>query len=361
MRKTLRIASIFVLVLVGIHLLIGGYVWISNTLYLGNVNQAYTKYLAANSHSVSNTDIIDTFFDGVLDQRFYEANVVLLGENHGFADVQRIDVALLKHLNQQSNLRYYIAEMDSTLGNLLNAYLTDNTVNEALLSKVIIQMSERIPQQASQELFAKWREIRRYNQTLPDSLRIQVLGIDKDYNDTSPISRDSMMVKNLTSFITRKNLQNEKFYGLFGYFHVMQKPVGENTAIPFACRLKKSNLSTFSQVRSMVVYHVDSQVYFPENEQFPTPEDEKISFLNDDGPVTLVKGINDLKKVTAPNTLTLFKLDEDGSPYRDSQHLAGIKVNFLGEDLLPINSAASTVDYFQYAFLGRNARALTKY
>ena len=115
------------------------------------------------------------------------------------------------------------------------------------------------------------------------------------------------------------------------------------------------------KVKSIVVYHSDSEVYLPKNSQFPTPDSEKIGFLNDDGPITLVKGINDLEEITEPNSITLFNINGDDSPYKNSQNLAGIKVNFFAEDLLPLSSNNATVDYFQYVILGRNSKALTKY
>ncbi len=111
----------------------------------------------------------------------------------------------------------------------------------------------------------------------------------------------------------------------------------------------------------MVNYHVNSEVYFPENDQFPSPENEKLGFLNDGGPIVLVKGIKDLKKVTTPNTVSIYNLNGDGSPYKNSKDLAGIKVNFLGSDILPVNAEANTTDLFQYVILGRNSSALTRF
>lgn len=362
MKKILRIFGIFIIILIGIHLIFGAYIWISNKTYLGMVNQENIKYLESHKSSTSNNDINEDFFIDTFDEDFYNSSIFLLGENHGFADVQKIDLALLKHLHSRVGLRYYIAEMDSTLGSKLNTYIQDSVEDDNLLKEVVIQLRNRIPQQASQELYEKWQEIRSFNLALPDSSRISVIGIDKNFKDTNTqISRDSAMAKNLTQFIEDNNLQSGKFYGLFGYFHVMQKRVGENTVNPFASQLVSSNNNFADKVKSIVTYHLDSEVYFPKNEQFPTPDSEIIGILNDDGPITLVKGINDLKEVTKANSITLFNLNSDQSPYKNSQTLTGIKVNFFGEDVLPRNSANPTVDYFQYVILGRNSKALTKF
>lgn len=358
MKRIIKIFGIFILAVIGIHLIFGVYIWISNSIYVGGTDQKNKKYLAANNSSSSNTRLHENFFEEVFEEEFYNATIFLLGENHGFEDVQKIDLALLKHLQRKVGLRYYIAEMDYSLGEKLNAYIQDNIENEKKLTEVVFQMKDRIPQQASQEYFEKWRKIRKFNMTLPDSLRITVVGIDKEYGDNrTEISRDSAMLKNLNSYIKDNSLQSEKFYGLFGYFHVLQKSVGKNTVNPFASRL----VSSEKNVKSIVVYHLDSEVYFPKNEQYPTPDSEVLGILNDNGPITLVKGIKDLKAITEPNTITLFNLNGDGSPYKSSNNLAGIKVNFFAKDVLPRSSEYSTVDYFQYVILGRNSKALTKF
>ena len=80
-------------------------------------------------------------------------------------------------------------------------------------------MKDKIPQQASIEYFQKWKEIRKFNITLPDSLKIRVVGIDKKYDDNqSNISRDSAMVRNLNQYIKQNSLQDEKILWLVWLF-----------------------------------------------------------------------------------------------------------------------------------------------
>ena len=107
-------------------------------------------------------------------------------------------------------------------------------------------------------------------------------------------------------------------------------------------------------------YNLDSEVYFPKNDQYPSPSDEKSELLNADGPLILVKGINDLRATTREHSITLFNLEQEDSPYQKSQLLAGVKVNFFGGAVLPHNSAQKTTDFFQYVILIRNSSALTK-
>ena len=237
-KKIIKIFGILLLSIIGLHLIFVVYIWISNSIYLGGVNQSNVEYLASNKTTSPNDSIEEDFFKGFFDEEFYNSNIFLLGENHGFSDVQKIDLALVKHLQQEVGLRFYIAEMDYSLGDKLNNYINDSIQNQALLNEVVTQMKERIPQQASKEFYNKWEKIRKFNLKLPDTQRITVLGIDKELDiDQEQISRDAAMFKNLNQYIRNNNLKNEKFYGLFGYFHVMQEPIGENTVKPFASRL----------------------------------------------------------------------------------------------------------------------------
>jgi hypothetical protein len=63
----------------------------------------------------------------------------------------------------------------------------------------------------------------------------------------------------LTSkFIEKLNIENEKFYGLFGFYHVLQHGTMKEGK-PFAERLKNSGFKT----SSMVSYTLDSEMYLP--------------------------------------------------------------------------------------------------
>lgn len=251
-------------------------------------------------------------------------------------------------------VKYYIAEMDSITAKKLNAFLTDSLKNQQTLKEVVLAINERIPQQSSQELFDKWNDIYDYNQKLTDSSKITVIGIDKNFDDNSKVARDSAMAINFKNSIKKLSLENEKFYGLFGYFHVLQN-VTENGKETFASELKKSDIKT----TSFVSYTLDSEMYLPKNPQFPTPENERVDWINADGPLQLVKGINDLKELSKPNSITLFKLNAKNSPYLQSQLLISVKSRVFGESIVP-QKGTFTTDYFQYVFLLKNSKALTK-
>lgn len=349
MKKILKFLKYFFITVFAIILISVVYILISNKIFIGGTDSEFTDYLK-NNHVSVHDKIDDQFFD----DNFYNSQVILLGEVHGYADNQKLDQELLTFLNQKAGIRYYIAEMDSTNSHKLNLFLHGSTKDQNLLKEVVLAIQKRIPQQSSKELLEKWNHLYDYNQTLQDSLKISVIGIDTDFNDSSrKISRDSAMIINFKNSVKKLNIGHEKFYGLFGFYHVLQHGVKKNEK-PFAERLKNSGFKT----SSIVSYTLDSEMYLPKNPQFPTPDDQKIGWVNADGPLMLVKGINDFKEFTQPNSITLFKLNAHNSPYQHSNKLISVKSTMFGESFTPQENT-NTLDYFQYMVLLRNSKALT--
>jgi hypothetical protein len=349
MKKILKCIKITFISLLSIILLFIAYLYISNKLFLESKDDDNLSYLSKNKVQIG-ASIDEKLFD----DEFYKSQVFLLGEIHGYADNQKIDQEMLFFLNKKVGVKYYIAEMDSLTAKKLNIFLFEKQKNKAILKEVVESVKKRIPQQASQELFDKWNAIYDYNQKLADSLKITVIGIDKNFDDESKGSRDEAMVVNFENSIKKRHLQNEKFYGLFGFFHTLQKKT-ESGRATFAAGLKDSGV----KVTSLVSYTIDSEMYLPKIPQFPTPENEKVDWINADGPLMLVKGINDLKELSKPESITLFKLNAKNSPYLKSQNLITVKSRAFGENIVPLKDASVT-DYFQYVFLLRNSKALTK-
>ncbi|KAF2513403.1 hypothetical protein [Flavobacterium foetidum] len=349
MKKFLKFIKFTFLTILSLFIIFALYFYISGKIFLESKNQENVDYLKAN-----NAVIKDSINGKLFDKNFYDSQVFLLGEIHGFADNQIIDRELFFFLNKKIGIRYYISEMDSITAKKLNNFLSDKTKNETILKEVVVAVAQRIPQQSSRELFDKWDAIYDYNQKLPDSSKITVIGIDKNFDDKSKEPRDLEMIKNFKNAIQKLKLENEKFYGLFGFYHVLQSELESGSKI-LGVELKKAGFKTIS----FVSHTVDSEMYLPKNPQFPTPENEKVEWGNADGPLVLVKGINDIKEVSKPNSITLFKLNSENSPYFKSQNLVYLKSRLFGDNIIPKENAFAT-DYFQYVFLLRNSKALSK-
>lgn len=116
----------------------------------------------------------------LFDSAFYAGDVFLLGENHGYAVPQTLDLTLLKHLNQRVGLRYYLAEMDVAQADLVNCFLTTGSAAplDSLFRGFLAQTLAGTSQWGNQQFYDKIVAIRAYNQTRPDSLRIRFLGVD---------------------------------------------------------------------------------------------------------------------------------------------------------------------------------------
>jgi hypothetical protein len=302
MKLVLKVLKFIFLTILSVILILILYYFVSSKIFLESKNSENINYLKNNKANITNT--ID---EKLFDSDFYKSNVFLLGEIHGYADNQKLDKELLFFLNKKLGVTHYIAEIDSLTAKKLNLFLNNKFKNKELLKEVVLDIKIRIPQQASKELFDKWMDIYDYNSKLEDSLKINIIGIDKNLDDNSSISRDVAMFENFKNCIKNNKLKDKKFYGLFGFFHTLQNPT-DNGKDTFASRLTKSGF----RVTSFASYTLESEMYLPNNGQFPTPKDEKVSW-NADGPIQIIKGINDLKTASEPNSITLFKLNSENS------------------------------------------------
>ena len=259
MKKFFKIILIILLsaiVIIAIALLV---FTLSNRMFIGGTDETHTSYLNSNKIVIHADNPLGNSKSTVFNHSVYTSKIVLLGETHGYAEVQDIDKALLFHFNKTKGTRYYVAEIDSLTADKLNLFLKKPEKDTLLLKDVVANVKRRIIQQAGRELFNKWSDVYDYNRTLPDSLRISVIGLDKSVGDTLKIPRDSVMAMRLAALMEQPGMENETFYGLFGMFHVFQEGVTPNNVLSLAARLKDRNIS----VKSIVCMQVDSEVYMP--------------------------------------------------------------------------------------------------
>jgi len=411
------------------------YVWIA----LGRPDPAVVTYLRAQQRPVP-TAAPAAFPD--FEPGFYANQLFLLGESHGSAAPQELDFALLRHLNQKTGLRNYVAEIDPSQAFFFNRYLA--TGHEADL-QTVFRGWDGAEQWGNQDFYDKVRRIRQLNQTLPPAARIRFIGLDRiqhvevalqhlgailaqeqepgpgaagrsavldtlrqlsagpvpteaalarlahrllpafrsdsaasglsaagraqvaqllrnaSYLRGPSIRRDSVMLLNLQADYVRLGLQNEKLYGLWGMYHVMQAAVSDSQ--PFAALVRASALPLRGRVVSLAIFTADSEVFIPAAAipaavRPPSPS-VNVGWLNSAGPVVLVPGIRDLLAAApAGAPATVFRLDAPQAPYRHSLRLATTQAPLMGQTLAPTRTGAATTDYFQYAVLLRNSAAV---
>jgi hypothetical protein len=175
------------------------------------------------------------------------------------------------------------------------------------------------------------------------------------------IRRDSVMLLNLQADYERLGLQQEKMYGLWGIYHVLQSEVSNSH--PFAALVRTSSLPLRGRVVSLAIFTTDSKVMIPASvvpaAVRPPEPSVVVGWLNSAGPVVLVPGIRDVLAASpASAPVTLFRLDAPQAPYYRSLRLATVEAPLLGQTLTATHAGAATTDYFQYAILLRNSPAV---
>lgn len=338
---------------------------------------------------------------------FYTSKLILLGESHGVAAPQVLDLELLTHLNARIGLTDYLAEVDPVQGAMLNRYL--ETGDEAVLDRVFDYWSESGAQWGNAAFEAKVRGIRALNQTLPAERRVRILGIDaiQDWplfaewiaanggtidvdalttaaaDRANPealatlaqaavasLSRQTPETVRLSGVLTdlgakagreatifntygravrSGELGDRPAYGLWGVYHVMQ--AGVNQTRPFAMRVKESDLPAAQAMTSLIVLSLDSAVQIPA----PTPQGVqrmRLENFNIDGPYVMVQGAATLRAASLPNQFTIFDPGAAGSPIEGGDFM-NIRSSVQRFEMDEPTAAAST--YAQYVGVFRNS------
>jgi len=135
--------------------------------------------------------------------------------------------------------------------------------------------------------------------------------------EKSGVNRPEAMFRNYKQLYSILHFENEKLYGMWGFFHSHQVPVqfyGED----FASKLVSSAHTSAKKVISIVCLPIDSKY----NEwDSKTQTWKKKSFSYDDKSLLQVDGIEDLKDLTTTNSTTLFKINGLNSPFSKTGRL----------------------------------------
>jgi hypothetical protein len=132
---------------------------------------AFTGHLAQHRGRV---DLESASFS--FDPEFYRNRLILLGEVHGMAIGQKLDLALLKHLVARAGVRTYVAEVDFAQAAHINRYLRSGDI--AQLDAVFAGWARRGLQWANVEFRDKLLLLRAMNLSLPATRRVHLFGAD---------------------------------------------------------------------------------------------------------------------------------------------------------------------------------------
>lgn len=370
------------------------------------VGNKYVSYLKKNT--LIQSPIKDTL-QLKFDEEFYDNHLFLVGELHEVETSPVIDVAMFKHLHEKINVEVYLAEMDIAQSYYLNQYLNNSSTQN--LNNILKDWVIYIGQVSKAYRKGKWEKLKYYYQTLPDTKKFKVFGVDKmnDFNllhtllkEKVPVeytipkgeneiigwgtknipeilsthdfeendrqllenihfnisnlekikSRDEFMYKNFHHYYEQNDWMNKKLYGCFGFYHTLQGL--EKT---FAGRLNKSNeVNIKEKMISINAIYTNSHLTVLSSYLPPFIADDteytKLAFSHDSMFDYYVMGIEDFKRVGEKKSINLFQLNARNSPY--NQSLRGTS-NF---SLLPFWGSINikdedtvTTDYFQYIFV----------
>ncbi len=375
----------------------------------------YTRYLSNNMQVMRQTEqglVLNNF-----DKDFYSNQLFMVGEIHEVATSPLLDVAIFEKLNLDLGISVYIGELDIAQSYFLNEYIKGS--NEFGLQYILKDWVVGIGQH-SKEVRDKFEKLRNIYAQVPEDKKFEIVGIEMNtdfdlikeilirklnidaidlYMDDSEfvvwckknlpvylenkkdqISEDDLyLISNILfnfeqyhenwywyrdkySFLNfkrlhiQRNWKDKKLYACYGFAHTLQ-------GFPFtlAGRIKKDTiLGFYDKIVSLNALYVDSYLTVSSASlpKLIRSKDKfsKLGLSYDNLLFMYVKGIQDYKKVTTKNSITLFKLNGENSPYTNS--LRGTQ-NFA---LLPLwdgfkieDKNSVTTDYAQYVIFVRNA------
>lgn len=308
------------------------------------------------------------------------ARVILLGEIHGLAHGQIADLALLKALQRQAGIRYYLGEFDAAQADAFNRFV--ETGDRSDMDAVFASWRKRGLQWANQDFRDKLLAIAQWNRTLPPSQRIRFLGADEVQDGpafcrwlgrrlakapaTPALSRlsaslgdpatcatsgalavaatgeakrlDPVTADGIAALATNAKLSDRegrievntkrhlaahrgRFYGLWGLYHVVQAEV--NGTAPLALRLLRAGID----VRSMAILNLGGEMMIPTQSANGTITFATMGYTVDSAEAALVNGIEPFA-ANAAGSLTLFTLAGQNSPFRNSDALTRVGGRF---------------------------------
>jgi hypothetical protein len=342
------------------------------------------KYRAYLEKNKLNVDIEDSVFN--FEPKFYKNKLFILSEDHGYSGPQQLDFALLTHLHKKTGLQYYLGEIDPAESCAFNTYI--NGGSDKFVKQVFNRFYVEKLQWANRDFYQKLTKIRAYNAKLADADRINFIGVDRIRDMTfanqivaicessssknllrqaiaqekhSSKDRYASIDRNIEKAYSLYKLDNEQLYGLWGTFHGMQTSVNEIK--PLAMRLAEKPQFRNAVITLRSAFASESSSMMP-TEALPSPLTKGSTAqysnvpANMDSPhVYYLSGINDLKKVSADTKVSIFKLDQDKSPYFSGRRLtnAGGLVSLI----MPFRMNAPAAKSFQYIVLFQGTPPLT--
>jgi hypothetical protein len=361
-------------------------------------SQSKNEYLKNNRF-----DLLNSNFE------FPESNfkIIGFGAYHGSQETENAENILLENLITKNKVKYYLPETDLGIAYYFNQYLKSG--DTILLKDLVKHYGVRVPQEKSIETYYKYTsklliellkiEKGRYKSydNLYEMVKIDttdfspyydsysknilknfIIDYENDKTYFNSITNNKIITDNLIENIklTLKKQDREKtifdnyiflsqFYDFkssaqfvrMGFFHIEKDR--ENKYPSFFTRLVENNIYKKDEIISIAGFLTKSRVLW---DLKYNDKKEYIGYTTEGGYgigdywKEYFKGINKLKKNRLSN-LTLYRLNNESSPYKKNQtDLMEIKL-FLKKSNKNDLKGKTTTDYFDYALLISNSQA----
>ena len=350
----------------------------------------YLSYLEANRTPL---DLSAPDADFAFPSDVYTSRFVMLGEVHGYAMPQRLDLALLRHLNTHAGVRWYLAEVDPLQATAINAYIAGG--DSAAAAAVFDRWADETAQWGNREFFDKLTGIRAMNAALPADRQVRFIGVDAPKSETEPpsgplprgnldsattadainarlafdatsapadASRYDHILRNIGTVLQMDGSGDETFYGLWGKYHTLEVPARGSE--PLASRLSAPDGLMPNGVTSVVTLCASNCFNMMPAAAMPAPlqpsggEAYLYAPLGNDWTYFYrTAGVGDLLAAMEDDEAVLFVLDAEGTPYRAGRRLVG--ESGLLAMLQGLGVEGSAADAFDYMIGMRDVAPLT--
>lgn len=193
-------------------------------------------YLKDNSRNLNFTGNqlkgLDLLSDSISGKKLF-----ITAESHGVSVNQKLEFEFLKYFKEKANINYYLQETAFSTSMLLNKYL--ETGNEDILKQVFKPLEGTFAW--TKEKYNLWKNIYRFNQSLPERERIIVLGFDIEHQlenafwYLNTIIPEKEVPKDIKPYILRiKSIHQNKEYDnreIKDFVHKLKNNIDKNEKI----------------------------------------------------------------------------------------------------------------------------------
>ncbi|MGL5753838.1 MAG: hypothetical protein ACRCYC_00780 [Paraclostridium sp.] len=171
------------------------------------------EYLNHNKASI-NLDSIDDFKGlDLLKEDLENKKVILTGEMHGFDKDKILNIKMVRYLQKEIDLKYYLAEMGYSNAYFINKYL--KTGDEDILQQAFSHVKGTAGH--NEDNYNFYKQLYEFNKDLDDDDKIKIIGIDIEHNPISShdyikdiINSEKSEIESINSLLeSLKNYQNK--------------------------------------------------------------------------------------------------------------------------------------------------------